>query len=385
MKAKTNPFRFGALAVDESFADRESELAELTGDIRNGQDVVVFAPRRCGKSSLVLRAAGALASERIMVAQVDLMKTPTKESLAAALAGSIYSQIVSPSKRVREKALTPFRGLRVRPTINVNPESGSCSFSFGVAQAPADIDATLERLLQLPAELGADGSRTALVMDEFQEIVEIDPDLPKLLRSVFQQQPDVAHVYLGSKRHVMEQIFHDSNEAFWRSAKSIELGMIEAGPFTGFIAERFASTDRTVEAEAIEELLARTGGHPYATQELAYFLWEQTPPGERASRERLSGALEAVLRSEHAHFTLLWGGASPVQKLLLQALSEEPGRPFSTDYRDRHSLPAPTNVQKALGALEKREVVVGNEGSYRIVEPFLAEWVQTNVGGGREG
>jgi hypothetical protein len=41
-----NPFRFGALALDEAFTDREAELRELTADVRNGQDVVLFAPRR---------------------------------------------------------------------------------------------------------------------------------------------------------------------------------------------------------------------------------------------------------------------------------------------------------------------------------------------------
>ena len=59
-KGPTNPFRFGALALDEAFADRERELAELVADVRNGQDVVIFAPRRYGKSSLVWRARQAL-------------------------------------------------------------------------------------------------------------------------------------------------------------------------------------------------------------------------------------------------------------------------------------------------------------------------------------
>ena len=379
----TNPFSFGALALDESFADRESELAELTSDIRNGQDLVIYAPRRCGKSSLVWRAARMLSAERVLVAQVDLMTTPTKESLAAALAKSVFEEIASPLERVREKALAPFRGLQVQPAINVNPEDGAFSFSFGVAQKGPEIDATLERLLELPAELGSARSRsTALVMDEFQEIVAIDPSLPKLLRAVFQRQPEVAHVYLGSKHHIMERIFNDANEPFWRSAKSMELGMIPAEPFAAFILDRFQAGGREVDDAVVQEILARTGGHPYATQELCYFLWEQTPVGEMATGERLGGALAAVLRSEHAHFSLLWEGASAVQRLLLQALAREPGRPFTSDYSDRHSLPATTNVQKALRALVQREVVIGASGSYRIVEPFFAEWLQLTLEGG---
>ena len=376
----TNPFSFGSLALDDSFADREREVAELTSDIRNGQDVVVFAPRRCGKSSLIWRVARVLAAERVLVAQVDLMKTPTKESLASALAKSIYEQIASPLERVREKALAPFRSLQLQPTINVNPNDGSFSFSFGVAQRPADIDATLERLLELPAELGgARSRRTALVMDEFQEIVEIDPNMPKLLRSAFQTQPEVSHIYLGSKHHIMEQIFNDANEPFWRSAKSIELGMIPAEPFADFVVERFRLTRKSVEPRVVEELLARTRGHPYATQELCYFLWEQTGATE-ASEAELEQALAAVLHSEHAHFSLLWDQASAVQRTLLVALARETGRPFTAEYRERHELPPTTNVQKALGALVKREIVAGEGGIYRIVEPFLAEWVQATLG-----
>ena len=37
--------------------DREDEVAELRSDVLNGQDVVIFAPRRYGKSSLAWRVA----------------------------------------------------------------------------------------------------------------------------------------------------------------------------------------------------------------------------------------------------------------------------------------------------------------------------------------
>ena len=52
-----NPFRYGALALDDAFTDRERETAELKADALNGQDVVLFAPRRYGKSSLIWRVS----------------------------------------------------------------------------------------------------------------------------------------------------------------------------------------------------------------------------------------------------------------------------------------------------------------------------------------
>ncbi|HEY4412922.1 MAG TPA: hypothetical protein VGN06_07985, partial [Gaiellaceae bacterium] len=71
----SNPFNFGDVALDDGFTDRERDLAELKADIRNGQNVVVFAPRRYGKSSLIWRAAHELAAcDEALVAQVDLMR-----------------------------------------------------------------------------------------------------------------------------------------------------------------------------------------------------------------------------------------------------------------------------------------------------------------------
>ncbi len=110
MKAEGNPFSFGSLALDDAFANRLREVQELEFDVMNGQDVVIFAPRRYGKSSLVWRAMRGLASEDVHVAYVNLMTTPTKERLAEKLAAAIYEQIASPLERARDAALSPFRG-----------------------------------------------------------------------------------------------------------------------------------------------------------------------------------------------------------------------------------------------------------------------------------
>src|SRR6187200_1953784 len=101
-KPETNPFRFGDLALDDAFTDREEELHELEADILNGQNVVIFAPRRYGKSSLVWRAAQRLIAKKVLVAQVDLMTAATKEQLAAKLAQAIYEEIATPLFRARE-------------------------------------------------------------------------------------------------------------------------------------------------------------------------------------------------------------------------------------------------------------------------------------------
>ena len=155
------------------------------------------------------------------------MTAPTPATFAEKLARTIHDDVASPLLRAKER-LRVFGDLKVTPSISVDPQTGGVSFSFDVGERREDIHATIERLLELPGELAADRKRqVVLVLDEFQEVVEIDRRLPNLMRAVFQRQPEVAHVYLGSKRHMMQRIFNDENEPFWRSAKQVELGVIE--------------------------------------------------------------------------------------------------------------------------------------------------------------
>lgn len=370
-----NPFTYGDLVTDEAFTDRDEELGQLTRDLWNGQNVALIAPRRYGKSSLVKAALSRLVGEGVLVVEVDLMTTPTKERFAAKLAKSIHDDVASSLLKAKE-ALRYFTGLRVVPSVSFDL-NGSVRFSFSASRESGDIDATIERLLELPAELAAERKRHLIMFfDEFQEVTTLDPHLPALMRSIFQTQSDVAHLYAGSKREMMNKLFSDRNEPFFRSAKTMEIGAIPGPLFATFVKEQFDRTNRGVSDEALDRLLAVTGGHPYATQELAFALWDEVPEGFTATVADFEDALAAALRAENARFTLIWENATPPQKLLLQALSVEPGRPFSNGYRLAHELPPVSGVQRALKPLIADELVHRRpDGLYEIAEPFLREWV----------
>ena len=136
-KNVTNPFTFGDLALDEAFTDRDDELRELVSDMRNGQNVLVYAPRRYGKSSLVLRAAQEAMRRKVLVGYCDLMTTPTKERLAAALAKTIYSDIASPVGQAFERAADSSAACAsVRRSRSTRATARCASASRSVAAGP---------------------------------------------------------------------------------------------------------------------------------------------------------------------------------------------------------------------------------------------------------
>src|ERR1044072_1683320 len=114
MSRHRNPFTFGELVQDEAFTDRRDELAQLTRDLENGQNVVLVAPRRVGKSSLVQTALRPASARAMPVVEVDRMTTPTKERFAAKLAKSIHDDVASRVDRAK-RGVGGFRPLRARP------------------------------------------------------------------------------------------------------------------------------------------------------------------------------------------------------------------------------------------------------------------------------
>lgn len=376
MTTPANPFRYGAIARGEFFADRRSELRSLTDDVRGGQDVFIVSPRRLGKTSLVERAIEQLRKEGMLAAYIDLLGSPTKAELADDLAQALYDGLFSRLDRALDRVRDFFANLRVSPRVTVG-EDGRPQLEFVGYEPGEDVDALIEGLLELPGELAADGKRVCVVIDEFQEIVSIDPRLPGRLRAAFQRQPEVAHVYLGSKRHLMEQLFMEQAAPLYRSAKPMPLGPIAPREFAGFLRKRFAAGGIEIAGEVLEGILSLTGGRPYETQELCSFVWARAR-GEDAAPDTalIERALDDLVDAEGARYVAVWDRLSSGQRSLLLALSREPGRVHAEAFRRRHKLGSASSVQGALAALTRLDLVEPTEAGHTLADIFLGRWLR---------
>ena len=177
---------------------------------------------------------------------------------------------------------------------------------------------------------------------------------------------------------MLTAIFNDRHEPFWRSTKQIELGRIAEDELGTFVRARFAETrSRRSTTTRSRGCSSSTDGHPYATQELAYFTWEEVPLGHAAHAADVEAALTNVLRSEHNNLARVWEDATPNERLVLLALHAEPGGASTRRRtRRRHGLPARAVVQRAVTALTRDDIVErAADGSWAIAEPFLDEWL----------
>ena len=207
------------------------ELAELTADVLNGQNVVIFAPRRYGKSSLVWRAAQQLAAKRVLVAQVDLMTVADegaagREARPVDLRGDRHTAL--PRARARGADLSKPAD---RARDDARPDGRHRS---GSASEPGTRPRTSTRRSRSsssfrPSSRRSESRRVCIVFDEFQEVARARPEPAG---ADARRLPDAARGRARLSRQQAEHdggLFNDANEPFWRSAKQLELGVIAAG------------------------------------------------------------------------------------------------------------------------------------------------------------
>ena len=139
----TNPFRFGRIVSGEAFTDREADLLVLERELRGGQNILIEAPRRFGKTSLILEVKRRLEVGGIPVAYLDCMLVPSRARLADRLASAYLEAFKNPAQRAEDWVVQHLKAFRVRPTLTLDSDGkASLSLEAGSAGIP-NLDALL--------------------------------------------------------------------------------------------------------------------------------------------------------------------------------------------------------------------------------------------------
>lgn len=370
-----NPFQYGGIVGGESFCNREQEKADLLRAIENGEKLFVYSERRLGKTSLVRTVLRQLPRSYV-AAYVDLWPTDGEASFVTALAKALAESVTAGGTRLLQAAKELFGSLS--PTLTVD-DSGKPTLNFGLRR-DRDLVPALEEVLAAPGRIQARGKgRAVIVFDEFQRIAEYDDDLlERRLRSVIQQQPEVAYLFLGSRRHTIQAMFLDSDRPLYRSAGHYPLEAIAARHWIPFVRDKFLAGEKGISDEQIREIHRLTQGHPFYTQHLCHALWELCEPRTAVTPELIAAALRLLLERESFAYTTLWESLTNNQRRFLQGLAAEPEgvKPFAGAFVRRYRLRSSSNAQRAAEALLKRNVLDRDDGSFIFLDRFFRLWVR---------
>jgi AAA+ ATPase superfamily predicted ATPase len=370
-----NPFKYGVVVDEPFFINREKEMAEITLDLVSGANLIITSPRRYGKTSLLVKILNTLEEEGYPVVYIDLFRMADLKQFIDS-----YSAAMLKKQSGLKKALANFqqwtRG--IRPAVSIDP-SGSPVFSF--THDPAiPLYESLTDVLNLPLKIPKD-KRWIIVMDEFQDIEKFNgKDTEKWFRSVIQFHDKISYVFMGSKTHLLSEIFSQRDRAFYGFGKLIRIEKIPEQEMVRYITDRMITSGIKCNEEMAAEIVAKASNIPYFVQFLASEVWKEAYlGGGLLAAEQLTNAIEHIMDNQQDHFHQLIDQLNPYQKKVLRALSREQQLVYSYDFMKKYDLGAVSSTQRAVDKLINLGILDKEKDTYSFSNPFFLTFLQKRV------
>jgi AAA+ ATPase superfamily predicted ATPase len=364
-------FDYGKPVTGERFYDRSALRKEIGAYIEDGVDFMIKAPRRYGKTSLVLQALEG--RPRIYL---DFRRVPRLAMIPEELLDQAYAiaGVEGFLARAKENAVRLVREARLKAKIDLSLVEFGAEIVMEAQKADSGCEQLVKALDAVERIGDSLGVKVPIVFDEFQDIVKLrceDNDVLEVLRGTLQHKAHIHSIFLGSIESIMTRIFENKRSPFFNYCRKFSLEPFDIGELQKELTEAFARKGIYFESEeAFRHLLEKLGGHPantmQAMQSLYYLILENDV--RLVKRQHLKAAYE------RAYYEQL--------DLIEQYVTEMKGRKHFYDVMfrmargEKQTLSPQALYQVKKGLLEMGFLVQKGPREYRIADSFLEAYMR---------
>jgi hypothetical protein len=314
VQMQRSPLVIAGPAQPDELIGRHDVLATLADRAARGRFVLLVAPRRYGKTTLVHRLRhDARATKDLDVIIVDLMGVQTLSDIALRLAQAWTRLPQGPLAKAAAVVLPYVGGVDVSggvATLHLRPRPAPTGGGNpgGVLDIPR---AVAERT----------GRRVLVVLDEFQAIASVDR-ADAIVRSQIQHHTDqVSYLFAGSERSTLHMLFNEASRPLYGQAEQVALHPFDPAALGDYLADHLSASGRDITAEALAAYLAFTEGHPQRSMLVADCLWAVAGPGTTVDRPHLDAAVDLALQRCDAELSAVHALVSQAQARVLRLLA----------------------------------------------------------------
>ncbi|MFT4536575.1 MAG: AAA+ ATPase superfamily predicted ATPase [Saprospiraceae bacterium] len=368
------PFVFGKIAVKEEFTNREKDTAFLIQNFEALNTVILIAPRRWGKSSLVRHATKKLIekNKNFRVVTLDLFNIKSESEFYSRLAVEIIKAHTSKLEDIIKKSGKFFKN--IMPKLNFSPmPDADFSLSLDWDEAQKHKSEILDMAEQMSIQSGV---KTLICIDQFQNIGHFEDPLAfqKELRAHWQQHQNVAYCLYGSRENMMREVFSDKKMPFYKFGQVINLNKIKSEKWIPFITQRFSDTKKSISEENANYIVHLADNHPYYVQQLSQLAWMMTT--DHCQIENIESGLDNLLNQSHPFYLREMENISRTQSNFLQLLINDETEYTTQRIIKKYSLRSTSNVVKVRKALEEKDVIRFENKKVLFVDPMLKLWLK---------
>lgn len=224
-------FIYDGVVTGRNFCDRPEEISRLLSYIEDSTNVLLFAKRRMGKTSLVQEIfENRIDKSKIVAIYADIYDITDEADLAKELYRAIASALKSDLGSVMKSLKSFFH--RVSFDISIG-QDGTPTFSPKLTSA--DHELLLADVFEgLSQYLKKNNLKAAFCIDEFQQIKSIKKPLDATIRKHIQKHHHISYIFTGSKRHTLSMLFKGEKSPLMGMVTPMELGPIDQLQFYHF-------------------------------------------------------------------------------------------------------------------------------------------------------
>ena len=373
-----NPFIFGKVVTGKYFTNRTKELKELKHDIKNHINVILYGPRRYGKSSLIFHLFESLRKENrdFIGIYIDFYRIYSKEKFIKIFAESASKALGWNVSKILEF----FKGIlkTVVPRVTVDNEGKPVvDFNPQFNWAPsAESDRLLEDVMQIPIKLADTGKTVCIAFDEFQEIKKLNGnELLKELRSFIQLQKEVSYIFSGSKTHLMKDLFANKLNPFYNIGKIKYIDKIDTFELVEFLSKGFRDASKDITLDMAKEICNISDSVPYYTQMLAYEIFNISGIEKEITKDTVNQAVELILTSKSEEYIFIWENLSLTQKKALEIVIKNDGKSiYNSNTLSKFHI-ASSSLNKAIDELKNKTIIDSERQLLIFTDIFFKEWL----------
>lgn len=373
MKTIHNPFITRGYIPDECFCDRVSETQRLAKSLMNGNDVVLFSPRRMGKTGLITHVFEREEIKRSYYTFfVDILHTTSLREFTFFLGKEVFRALQPAGKKVLDKLVSALKSLQGKITYDSVTGQPSFGVSLGDIQRP---EFTLEEIFNY---LDNAGKPCLVAIDEFQQINEYEEgNVEALLRGHIQKMKNCHFVFAGSKRSIMSAMFLSPARPFYKSADPLELKALDKDIYSDFVGKMFNEYGKRIAKAVVEYVYDLFEGYTYYMQRVFNEAFASIDRGEECSIEVIRMSIDNILLMNEVQFAELMSSLTENQKRVLSAIANEARvRNVNTSaFINRYQLSTASVVNAAIRKLLKEYIITVDLKEYSIPDKFLWLWV----------
>ncbi len=364
------------VALGDAFINRETERKYLINRIKNTKHSVLMAPRRYGKTSLVIKVAEEM---KIPYANIDLLAAYSEEYVRDQIIDKVSRlvfEILPSVNKAKEKLITIFK--KMKPEISVGIFGQKLSLTLST-QPLKDIT---EILLKLDETAKYFKKQAVIFIDEFQQISQLKNyhSIEAAIRHAVERSENIAYVFSGSNRQLLEQMFGNQGRPLYRLCQVISIDRMKKPVYIEHL-QRLAKKrwQKILSSEVLERIFTHTELHPFYMNVLCQLLWENpTLPSVEIVNQRWHDYVKTQ-RQIISHDIM---ELSVNQRKVISALAHTSEKSIQSAQFSNVLKISTSSIQQSIEVLLRKDLIFKNpEGFYQVLDPAMRYYLDVVLWG----